>query len=303
SVYKDGDDVEAVEVKVFEDDEILVLEFGQTLPLGLGKADASERRITIRALEDIIPGASPIYNRVKISYLRILLKLYQLALYVIAYLKQFNIFLSSDTQHVAEGAYSDTQQSDPNTIYQELNQSVENAEHSERQSYGPTPNVGNITLDNMEICEGDEKVARATDDPTSNHPLVNTNPTQLTLTGVLQNLLTKHYVYTIEFVYQGNSSSSSNAVAGVGPLSGKGPRVIVSADVSILPQSVFVCGGATGAAFKEGSPTARGKGCGGKGRGKGRARAPQGNGYTPDEYEDGGWDAPGGFPCGSYCSG
>ncbi|GJZ58548.1 ABC transporter I family member 1, partial [Tanacetum coccineum] len=35
---------------------------------------------------------------------------------------------------------------------------------------------------------------------------------------------------------------------GVGPLSGKGPRVIVSADVSILPQ--FVCEGATGAAFK-----------------------------------------------------
>ncbi|GKB49641.1 hypothetical protein Tco_0900394 [Tanacetum coccineum] len=61
SVYKDGDDVEAVEVKVFEDDEILVLEFGQTLPLG--KADASERRITIRALEDIIPGASSIYDR------------------------------------------------------------------------------------------------------------------------------------------------------------------------------------------------------------------------------------------------
>ncbi|GJT80656.1 hypothetical protein Tco_1054998 [Tanacetum coccineum] len=38
--------------------------------------------------------------------------------------------------------------------------------------------------------------------------------------------------------------------AGVGPLSGKGPRVIVSADVSILPQSVFVRGGATGAALK-----------------------------------------------------
>ncbi|GJT17632.1 probable xyloglucan endotransglucosylase/hydrolase protein 23 [Tanacetum coccineum] len=38
--------------------------------------------------------------------------------------------------------------------------------------------------------------------------------------------------------------------AGVGPLSGKGPRVIVSADVSILPQSVFIRGGATGAAFK-----------------------------------------------------
>ncbi|GJZ07355.1 hypothetical protein Tco_0541148, partial [Tanacetum coccineum] len=37
---------------------------------------------------------------------------------------------------------------------------------------------------------------------------------------------------------------------GVGLLSGKGPRVIVSADVSILPQSVFVRGGAMGAAFK-----------------------------------------------------
>ncbi|GJR28472.1 hypothetical protein Tco_1104704 [Tanacetum coccineum] len=39
-------------------------------------------------------------------------------------------------------------------------------------------------------------------------------------------------------------------VAGVGPLSGKGPRVIVSADMSILPQSVFVRGGATGAALE-----------------------------------------------------
>ncbi|GJR73267.1 hypothetical protein Tco_0085632 [Tanacetum coccineum] len=38
--------------------------------------------------------------------------------------------------------------------------------------------------------------------------------------------------------------------SGVGPLSGKGPRVIVSVDVSILPQSVFVRGGATNAAFK-----------------------------------------------------
>ncbi|GJU40272.1 hypothetical protein Tco_1193229 [Tanacetum coccineum] len=38
---------------------------------------------------------------------------------------------------------------------------------------------------------------------------------------------------------------------GVGPLSGKGPRVIVSADVSILPYPVFVRGGATGAALKE----------------------------------------------------
>ncbi|GJX52585.1 gypsy type transposase [Tanacetum coccineum] len=39
-------------------------------------------------------------------------------------------------------------------------------------------------------------------------------------------------------------------VAGVGPLLGKGPRVIVSVDVSILLQSVFVRGGATGSAFK-----------------------------------------------------
>ncbi|GKD97877.1 hypothetical protein Tco_1381774, partial [Tanacetum coccineum] len=40
------------------------------------------------------------------------------------------------------------------------------------------------------------------------------------------------------------------AHAGVGPLSGKSPRVIVYANVSILPQSMFVRGGATGAAFK-----------------------------------------------------
>ncbi|GJX79178.1 hypothetical protein Tco_0327327 [Tanacetum coccineum] len=65
---------------------------------------------------------------------------------------------ASDTQHVADGAYSDTQHSDPNIIYQELNQSVENAKHSERQSHRPTPNVGNITLDNMEIGEGNESV-------------------------------------------------------------------------------------------------------------------------------------------------
>ncbi|GJX97805.1 zinc finger, CCHC-type containing protein [Tanacetum coccineum] len=41
------------------------------------------------------------------------------------------------------------------------------------------------------------------------------------------------------------------AHARVGPLSGKGPHVIVSADVSILSQSVFVRGGATGAALKD----------------------------------------------------
>ncbi|GJV18399.1 hypothetical protein Tco_1367419 [Tanacetum coccineum] len=51
-------------------------------------------------------------------------------------------------------------------------------------------------------------------------------------------------------VYGGEYESRS-LVTGVGPLSGKGPRVIVSADVSILPQSVFVRGGATGAALKE----------------------------------------------------
>ncbi|GJS63215.1 hypothetical protein Tco_0677779 [Tanacetum coccineum] len=50
------------------------------------------------------------------------------------------------------------------------------------------------------------------------------------------------------------------AHAGVGPLSSKGPRVIVSADVSILPQSVFVRGGATGAALKAGVGPLSGKG-------------------------------------------
>ncbi|GJR84870.1 hypothetical protein Tco_0155655 [Tanacetum coccineum] len=39
--------------------------------------------------------------------------------------------------------------------------------------------------------------------------------------------------------------------SGVGPLSGKGLRVIVSTDVSILPQPVFIHGGATGAALRE----------------------------------------------------
>ncbi|GJY55786.1 F-box domain containing protein [Tanacetum coccineum] len=65
------------------------------------------------------------------------------------------------TQHVAEdaeGTDTDTQQSDPNTIYQELNQSVKNVEHFEGQSHGPTPNVGNIALDSMEIGEGNESV-------------------------------------------------------------------------------------------------------------------------------------------------
>ncbi|GJY40949.1 hypothetical protein Tco_0428219, partial [Tanacetum coccineum] len=37
----------------------------------------------------------------------------------------------------------------------------------------------------------------------------------------------------------------------VGSLSGKGPRVMVSTDMSILLPFVFLCGGATGAAFKE----------------------------------------------------
>ncbi|GKF91484.1 aminopeptidase M1, partial [Tanacetum coccineum] len=43
----DGDDVEAVEVEVFEDDEILVLEFGQTLPLGLGLLSISSFQGTL----------------------------------------------------------------------------------------------------------------------------------------------------------------------------------------------------------------------------------------------------------------
>ncbi|GJV82935.1 hypothetical protein Tco_1522833 [Tanacetum coccineum] len=65
------------------------------------------------------------------------------------------------TQHVAEGTEgtdTDTHQSDPNTIYQELNQSVKNVEHFEGQSHGPTLNVGNIALDSMEIGEGNESV-------------------------------------------------------------------------------------------------------------------------------------------------
>ncbi|GJV75888.1 hypothetical protein Tco_1507472 [Tanacetum coccineum] len=64
------------------------------------------------------------------------------------------IIFSQYTQHVAEGAEgtdTDTQQSDLNTIYQELNQSVENVEHFEGQSHGSTPNVVNIALDSMEI--------------------------------------------------------------------------------------------------------------------------------------------------------
>ncbi|GKF24872.1 E3 ubiquitin protein ligase UPL1-like protein, partial [Tanacetum coccineum] len=66
-----------------------------------------------------------------------------------------------------------TQQSDPNTINQELNQSVENAEHSGGQSHGPTTDVGNNALDSMEIGEGNESVNEqqelpATDDLASN---------------------------------------------------------------------------------------------------------------------------------------
>ncbi|KAI7758279.1 hypothetical protein M8C21_009638 [Ambrosia artemisiifolia] len=49
----------------------------------------------------------------------------------------------------------------------------------------------------------------------------------------------------------------------------------------------------------EGSPTARGRGRGGRGRGRGRSSRPApGNGYAQDEYEDGGWDGPGGYPRG-----
>lgn len=58
--------------------------------------------------------------------------------------------LANDNQQVAEVADTDTQQSDPNTIHQQLNQSVENAQHSGGQSHGPTPDVGNNALDSME---------------------------------------------------------------------------------------------------------------------------------------------------------
>ncbi|PWA88758.1 HECT domain-containing protein [Artemisia annua] len=90
--------------------------------------------------------------------------------------------LANDNQQVVEVADTDTQQSDPNTIHQELNQSVENAQHSGGQSHGPTPNVGNNALDSMEIGEGNESVNEqqelpATDDLASNHPLVNTDNT------------------------------------------------------------------------------------------------------------------------------
>ncbi|GJX83006.1 E3 ubiquitin protein ligase UPL1-like protein [Tanacetum coccineum] len=74
--------------------------------------------------------------------------------------------------------------SDPNTINQELNQRVENAEHSGGQSHGPTPDVGNNALDSMEIGEGNESVNEqqelpATDDLASNHQ-VNTDNTIIT---------------------------------------------------------------------------------------------------------------------------
>ncbi|KAK9048971.1 hypothetical protein SSX86_032062 [Deinandra increscens subsp. villosa] len=46
----------------------------------------------------------------------------------------------------------------------------------------------------------------------------------------------------------------------------------------------------------DGSPTARGRGRGGRGRGRGRFRPAQGNGYAQEEYDDGGWDGPGGYP-------
>ncbi|KAJ0475301.1 putative DNA/RNA-binding protein Alba [Helianthus annuus] len=48
----------------------------------------------------------------------------------------------------------------------------------------------------------------------------------------------------------------------------------------------------------EGSPTARGRGRGGRGRGRGRSRPAPGNGYAQEEYDDGGWDGPGGYPRG-----
>ncbi|GKD09475.1 hypothetical protein Tco_1189160 [Tanacetum coccineum] len=51
-------------------------------------------------------------------------------------------------------------------------------------------------------------------------------------------------------------SAQTRVNPGVGPLSGKGLRVIVSADVSTLSQPVFVYGGATGAALKDQNTTA-----------------------------------------------
>ncbi|PWA40461.1 Armadillo [Artemisia annua] len=48
---------------------------GKTFTLRkLGKDDASERGIMVRALEDIISGASPAYDSVEISYLQVLLR-------------------------------------------------------------------------------------------------------------------------------------------------------------------------------------------------------------------------------------
>ncbi|GJX36471.1 uracil phosphoribosyltransferase, partial [Tanacetum coccineum] len=51
-------------------------------------------------------------------------------------------------------------------------------------------------------------------------------------------------------IIPGLGDAGDRSFAGVGPLSGKGSRVIVSADASILPRSVFVRGSATGAALK-----------------------------------------------------
>lgn len=48
---------------------------GKTYTLGkLGKDDASERGIMVRALEDIIASASPASDSVEMSYLQVLLR-------------------------------------------------------------------------------------------------------------------------------------------------------------------------------------------------------------------------------------
>ncbi|GJT25057.1 hypothetical protein Tco_0894994 [Tanacetum coccineum] len=49
---------------------------------------------------------------------------------------------------------------------------------------------------------------------------------------------------------ESNVQQVCQRMSGMGSLSGKGPRVIVFADASVLPRSVFVRGDATGAALK-----------------------------------------------------
>ncbi|GJX52150.1 ribonuclease H-like domain-containing protein [Tanacetum coccineum] len=62
--------------------------------------------------------------------------------------------------------------------------------------------------------------------------------------------VSSRYQYADIFTKGLPSALFEEFLARVGPLSGKGPRVIVSADVSILPQSAFVRGNATGAALE-----------------------------------------------------